>query len=72
MSTTTSPHEFRPLRFYDRFHKNGRCWCCIMPRAAHPVPIWAAVRFEGDGRYYTPLEHLATGLRNIKASRSNP
>jgi hypothetical protein len=64
MSVTTSPHAFRPLRFWDRFHKQGRCWCCVMPKVAHPVPVWADVRFEGDGRYYTPL-------RNIKASRRN-
>jgi hypothetical protein len=40
----TSPHKFKPIRIWDRTHKNGRCRHCFLPKFAHPVRGWVLAR----------------------------
>lgn len=47
--TSTSPHSFRPLRFWD-VRSNGRCRHCFLPMYAHPIHYWAPARPWGDKR----------------------
>jgi hypothetical protein len=47
-STRVSPHGFKPLRFWDRLHRRGRCARCYLPRSAHPRRDWCAARHLGD------------------------
>lgn len=44
MPTNVSPHGFKPIRFWDLLHKNGRCNRCKLPRFAHPIHYWAPAR----------------------------
>jgi hypothetical protein len=46
---TTSPHSFKPLRWWD-MRKNGRCRHCFLPMDAHPIHYWAPARPLGDKR----------------------
>jgi len=43
-----APHEFEPLRFYDRWRMNGRCRACMCPNWVHPTSFWADARAIGD------------------------
>jgi hypothetical protein len=53
MPITTSPHEWKPLRWWDRLLRGeGRCRFCIAPRIAHPMPAWFTARPLSDARYY--------------------
>jgi hypothetical protein len=45
---STSPHRFRPLRWWDAFRGPGRCRHCLLPRDAHPIHYWAPARALGD------------------------
>lgn len=49
MTATTSPHEFKPLRWWDR-RDTGRCAHCLLPHYAHPVHVWVEARALGDKR----------------------
>jgi hypothetical protein len=40
----TAPHEFAPIRFWDRWHDNGRCRACFYPRWVHPTNFWNEAR----------------------------
>jgi hypothetical protein len=46
--TTTSPHQFKPLRWWDRLRQNGHCFHCLLPQSVHPVNYWAPARALGD------------------------
>ncbi len=46
---SVSPHLFEPLRWWDRFVRNGRCRMCYFPRSGHPIRnFWAIARPWGD------------------------
>lgn len=49
-STMAGPHEFRPLGFFDRWRKMGRCHHCVEPRGAHPTEGYLPSRALGDRR----------------------
>lgn len=48
VSPQSEPHPFAPLRWWDDFHKQGRCRHCFLPRHSHPVLAWWASRPLGD------------------------
>lgn len=45
--TSTSPHEFVPLKKWD-ITGRGRCRHCYRPKRLHPVRAWVAARSIGD------------------------
>lgn len=59
MRNDVSPHQFTPLRWFDRFLKHGRCSACLIPRAYHPVRCWMTARSYGDYRFYDLMTVLA-------------
>jgi hypothetical protein len=42
--TQVEPHDFEPLRFWDRWHDDGRCRQCRRPKWVHPTGFWAEAR----------------------------
>lgn len=51
MDTTTEPHSFDPIRFWDRWIFRGRCKVCHAPKGWHPATAWFSARALGDSRY---------------------
>lgn len=41
---STGPHEFKPIRFWDRWKKQGRCRTCYLPKFVHPIKDWTIAR----------------------------
>lgn len=37
MNISVSPHEFLPVRLWDRWLRNGRCRACLCGRDVHPT-----------------------------------
>jgi hypothetical protein len=44
MPISVGPHDFKALKFWDRWRKNGRCEDCFLPKFAHPVHYWSRAR----------------------------
>lgn len=59
MSEKVGPHDFTPLKWYDRLFSGGRCSACYYPKYRHPMPSWRIARPLGDSEACTAAE--ATG-----------
>ena len=44
MSISVGPHKFKPIKFWDRWKKWGRCQHCFLPKFTHPVRYWVRAR----------------------------
>lgn len=44
---SVSPHEFQPIRPWDR-RDGGRCRACMLRRDNHPAQFWPPARAIGD------------------------
>ena len=52
LEVSVGPHEFDPIRWWDRFHQNGRCRGCYFPKHGHPIRnFFAVARPYGDTDY---------------------
>jgi hypothetical protein len=38
------PHDFKPIRIWDLWSKNGRCSACFLPKSEHPIHYWVRAR----------------------------
>lgn len=54
MPISVGPHEFKPIRVWDLWSKNGRCQLCFMPKSEHPILYWLPARPFHD--YSEPLQ----------------
>lgn len=44
MAISVGPHEFKALKIWDGWTRNGRCLHCFLPKFAHPVRYWVRAR----------------------------
>jgi len=44
MPISVGPHEFKPIRVWDLWSKNGRCLHCFMAKSEHPITYWVRAR----------------------------
>lgn len=43
----SGPHEFKPVRFWDRWRYAGRCRHCMATKGRHPMKGWVEARAYG-------------------------
>jgi len=63
MPVDVEPHKFDPLRWWDRFSREGRCRACYIPRWTHPTNCWMEARPWGDTQRLSWEEAIRRMLR---------
>lgn len=72
MPVDCGPHTFRPLSFWDRFRRLGRCCHCYIPKHGHPVHTWMAARPVGDVQRMTWDEAIRLQFRvNVESEEAS-